>query len=174
MSNPWAKISIGAAFLAALSTTACQAPGENAKANVYSESQVNSRQAAEVIDILAVMPAKVEVSNEQNQKTAQVIGGLLGAIGGGVLGGSLANNGLAGGTAGAAGGAVAGAAAGSLVSSEALVSGVSITYEDHGQTYNSAQVGDICEYAPGKAVMVATGPGVTRIQPNTKCPPPKA
>jgi outer membrane lipoprotein SlyB len=51
-----------------------------------------------------------------------------------------------------------------------LVGGVSITYEDEGQTFNSAQVGQICEYVPGKAIVVETGPGTTRIQPNATCP----
>jgi outer membrane lipoprotein SlyB len=164
----------GAALGGVLATAACQTPGEDAKANVYGENQVDTRQAAEVINILTVLPAKVEVDNSQNQKTAQVVGGVLGALGGGLLGGSLANNGVAGGTVGAVGGGVAGAAAGSLVPAQVLVAGVSITYEDQGHVYNSAQVGQVCEFAPGKAIVVATTPGETRIQPNATCPPPKA
>jgi outer membrane lipoprotein SlyB len=172
MHKSWLRVSRSCAILAVLATASCQTPGDDAKANVYSEDQVNTRQAAKVIEILAVLPAKIEVSNTQNQKTAQVVGGVLGALGGGLLGGSLAYNGVAGGTVGAVGGGLAGAAAGSLVPSQVLVSGVSITYEDQGQTFNSAQVGQLCEFAPGKAIVVETAPGVTRIQPNATCPPP--
>jgi outer membrane lipoprotein SlyB len=41
----------------ALLLTACQTPGENLKANVYSAGQVNTRQEAKVINILAVLSA---------------------------------------------------------------------------------------------------------------------
>ena len=168
------RSSQGVALLVALLTSACQAPGAADQANVFSEDQVNTMQAAKVIDILAVLPARVQVDNRQNQQTAQMVGGLLGALGGGLLGGGAAYNPVAGASLGAVGGGAAGIVAGSLVPSAVLVEGVSITYEDEGQTLNSAQVGKHCEYAPGKAVMVITGPGVTRIQPNTTCPLPKA
>jgi outer membrane lipoprotein SlyB len=167
----WFRASSAVAVLCALSVfSACQTPGENVKANVYNSDEVNTRQAAKVITILAVLPAQVQVDNSQNQHTAQVVGGILGAIGGGLLGGSLAYNGVAGGAVGAVGGGAAGAAAGSLVPGTVLVGGVSITNEDGGNTFNSAQVGQICEYVPGKAIVVETGPGTTRIQPNANCP----
>jgi outer membrane lipoprotein SlyB len=172
MRTNWVRVSQGAALMAVLLTSACQTPGANDQANVYGENQVNTQQAAKVIQILAVFPAKVQVDNSQNQKTAQLVGGVLGAVGGGLLGGSVAYNQGAGATLGAAGGGAAGVAAGSLVPSTVLVEGVSITYEDQGQIYNSAQVGKLCEFAPGKAVVIATGPGVTRIQPNAPCPQP--
>ena len=122
-------------------------------------------------NILAVMPAKVEVDNSQQKKNAEVIGGVLGAVVGGIVGNKLSNNDSAGGAViGAAGGGVAGVAAGSLVSDKVLVDGVSITYEAMGKTLNSAQVGRICEYIPGKAVVISTGPTETRVQPNATCP----
>jgi outer membrane lipoprotein SlyB len=149
----------------------CQTPGENLQSNVYKAGQVNSVQEAKVIKILAVMPAKVEVDNSQQKKGAEVIGGILGAIGGGVVGHSVAGN-SSGTTVGAVGGGVGGAVAGSLVSDKVLVDGVSITYKYKGKTLNSAQVGKVCEYKPGKALVISTSPTETRIQPNATCPSP--
>ncbi|WP_428376235.1 hypothetical protein [Lichenicoccus sp.] len=151
--------------------SACETPGEDLKANVYTADQVNSRQAANVVDILAVLPARVQVDNTRNQQSAQIIGGLMGAAAGGFLGGGLArHNVLASGTVGAVGGGLVGAGAGSLVPGTILVDGVSLTYVDHGQTYSSTQVGAACEYMPGHAIMIETTPTTTRIQANTTCP----
>lgn len=159
--------------LSVLSLAACAQPGADAGANVYSEGQVNTRQKAEVVNILAVMPAKVKVSNAENQRTAQIAGGLLGAVAGAGLGAGLSShNALATGAVGAVGGGAVGAAAGSLVPGQVLVDGVSITYSDHGSTFNSAQVGRMCQYAPGQAIMVSTSPTETRIQSNATCPTP--
>jgi outer membrane lipoprotein SlyB len=164
-------------FLAGISVlglAACAQPGAESAPNVYTQGQVNTRQNADVVNILAVMPAKIQVSNAENQRTAQIAGGLLGAAAGAGLGAGLArpHNALATGTVGAVGGGVFGAAAGSLVPGQVLVAGVSITYTDHGSTFSSAQVGRMCEYAPGQAIMVSTSPTETRIQPNAVCPPP--
>jgi outer membrane lipoprotein SlyB len=153
---------------AAMMLAACAQPGANLGANVYQAGQINQRQEARVVNILATLPAKVEVSNAENQRTAQLVGGLLGAGAGlavGSVGHSPASYAL-----GGAGGAAAGVAAGSLVPGRVLVDGVSLTYEDHGQTFNSAQVGKLCEFKAGRAIVVSTGPGVTRIQPNATCP----
>lgn len=162
-------IPIGMMFVG-VAVAGCQAPGANLQANVYRANQVNSRQDAKVINVLAVMPAKVEVDNTQAQKTAQIVGVLLGAAGGGVIGNKLGNHSTAGTAVGAVGGGAAGAAAGSLVPGKVLVDGVSITYEEQGKTFNSAQVGKLCEFVPGKAVVIATSPTETRIQPNSTCP----
>jgi outer membrane lipoprotein SlyB len=155
---------------------ACAQPGAESQANVYGQGQVNTRQQANVINILAVLPAKVQVSNAENKRTAQLAGGVLGALAGAGLGAGLASthqaNAFAAGTVGGVGGGVLGAAAGSMVPDAVLVDGVSITYVDHGQTFNSAQVGRMCEFAPGRAVMISTTPTETRIQPNATCPPP--
>jgi outer membrane lipoprotein SlyB len=68
---------------------ACQQPGANLQANVYKAGQVNQQQDAKVIKILAVLPAKIEVDNEQAKATAQLVGGLAGGIGGALLGNSI-------------------------------------------------------------------------------------
>lgn len=171
---PKLRPAIGLAALAlTLTLTACQTPGDEARADVYSADQVNSRQAAKVVQILAVMPARVQVDNSANQRTAQLAGGVLGALGGAFLGGGLAHhNVLATGTVGALGGGALGVAGGSLVPGQVLVPGVSITFEEEGQNFNSAQVGKLCEYMPGRAIVIETSPTTTRVQPNTSCPLP--
>lgn len=150
----------------------CATPGENLKANVYSANQVNSRQEARVVNILAILPAQIEADNSQNRQAGQLAGGILGALAGGALGGGLSHR-TSVGVVGAVGGGAIGAGAGSLVPATVLVPGVSITYDESGHTYSSAQVGQSCEYAPGRAIMVESSPGVTRIQPNAQCPEPK-
>lgn len=164
----WVKAAV--MTISVFNLAACAQPGAEAGANVYAEGQVNTRQKADVVNILAVTPAKVSVSNAQNQQAAQIAGGVIGALAGAGLGAGLSHhNGLAAGTIGAVGGGALGNAAGSLVPGQVLVDGVSITYEDHGNTYSSAQVGRMCEYVPGRAIMISTSPTETRIQPNTEC-----
>lgn len=159
---------ISAALMSAL--CGCQATGESYAPNVYSAGEVNSRQEAKTINILAVMPAKVEVDNHEQKQAAQVFGAILGAVAGGMAGHSLGDRSSTNTALGVAGGAAVGGAAGSLVKDKVLVDGVSITYTDSGKTFNSAQVGKMCEFAPGLAVVVSTSSTETRIQPNTTCP----
>lgn len=148
--------------------TGCATKGEEYQANVYQAGQVNSRQAAKTVKILAVLPAKIEVDNSQAKQNAQVVGGVLGALAGGVLGHQSRNP--DGTFLGAAAGGVVGVAGGSLVKDKVLVEGVSLTYVEDGQTYNSAQVGRQCEFTPGTALVISTSPTETRIQPNATCP----
>jgi outer membrane lipoprotein SlyB len=160
-------------LLAVALLSGCQTPGQELGANVYNAGEVNSRQEAETVQILAVLPAKVQVSNAQNQHTAQVVGGILGALAGGIAGANVGRYHQTNTVLGAAGGGVAGAAAGSLVPSTELVDGVSIAYKQDGKVFNSAEVGQVCQFQPGTAIMISTGPNETRIQPNATCPPPK-
>jgi len=152
----------------------CQQPGADLGANVYQADQVNQVQNAQVITILSISPAKVEVSNAQNQKVAQVAGGVIGALAGGLIGANVGSGTAGTGMAGAALGGVAGAATGSLVSSTALVDGVTIGYNEDGHLYTSTQVGEMCQFKTGQALVVSTGQNETRVQPNASCPPPKA
>ena len=159
--------------IASLILSGCAATGEQYQANVYKAGQTNQAQNAVAIKILSVLPAKIEVSNESNRKAAEVsgavIGGLLGAVVGNKVGKRTDDRGsatLIGGGAGAA----AGGAAGSLVSSTSLVDGVNITYNLKGKLLNSAQVGRMCEFTKGDALLVNTQYNETRIQPNAECP----
>lgn len=149
---------------------ACQQPGADLAANVYQADQVNQSQDAKIINILSLSPAKVEVSNAQNQHTAQVVGGLLGAVGGGLLGGNIGHGGTGNVVGGAALGGVGGAAAGSLVPGQVLVEGVTIGYTEAGALHTSTQVGDMCQFKMGQAMVVTTQANETRVQPNAICP----
>lgn len=159
-----------AALLASLALSGCQATGDSYAPNVYKAGEVNTRQEAKTVSILAVMPAKVEVDNRKQQQAAQIFGALLGAVAGAAAGHSLGDQSATNTALGATGGAAVGAAAGSLVQDKVLVDGVSITYTDGGKTFNSAQVGKMCEFLPGLAVVVSTSESETRIQPNATCP----
>jgi outer membrane lipoprotein SlyB len=150
--------------------TACAPPGSDLASNVYQADQVNQQQQAKVVNILAVLPAKVEVSNAQAQQSAEVVGGLLGAVGGAVIGNNIASHAEGNTLGGGALGGVGGALAGSLVPASTLVDGVSLTYVEDGQTLNSAQVGAMCQFAPGKAIVISTTANETRVQPNATCP----
>lgn len=166
------SITITTQMIACLSLlSACQATGEQYAANVYKAGQVNQKQDAKTVKILAVMPAKIEVDNAEAKQNAQLIGGVLGALGGAAAGGSVKKHTGEATVAGAVGGGALGAAAGSaLVKDKVLVDGVSLTYVEGKKTLNSAQVGRLCEFAPGTAIVISTGNNETRIQPNAVCP----
>jgi uncharacterized protein YcfJ len=157
------------ASLTIIAMTGCAATGQNLKGNTYKAGQVNSTQVARGITILKLMPAQIEVDNAQQRKQAQIGGALLGAVAGGLGGGFGGIGGL--GTAGTtvAGGAI-GAAAGSMVADKVLVEGVTIAYSENNQMFTSTQVGQMCEFMLGKAVIISTGPNETRIQTNATCP----
>ncbi|HEY5298694.1 MAG TPA: hypothetical protein VIK59_12310 [Verrucomicrobiae bacterium] len=148
----------------------CMANGQQYAGNVYKAGQVNQEQEAKTVKILAVLPAKIEVDNAEGKKNAQVIGGVLGALGGAVAGHQIAQNKSNGAVVGGAGGAAVGVAAGSMVPDKVLVDGVSISYTRNHKTLHSAQVGRLCEFTPGTAIMVTTQAKETRIQPNATCP----
>lgn len=164
------KCGFMAIFSCALLLAGCQKPGADLGANVYQADQVNQSQNAEVINILSLSPAKIEVSNAQNQKEAQVAGGLLGAITGGVIGGEVPGGSVGTGLGGAALGGIGGAAAGSLVPGKVLVDGVTIGYSQNGSLHTSTQVGKMCEFKIGSALVVSTSSNETRVQPNATCP----
>lgn len=161
-----ALMAFGGLFLLA----GCQQPGANLAANVYQANQVNQSQNAEVINILSLSPAKIEVSNSQNQKDAQVVGGVLGALAGGLVGGEVSGGTVGTGLGGAALGGIGGAAAGSLVPGKVLVDGVTIGYTQNGSLHTSTQVGKMCQFKMGQALVIITKANETRVQPNAVCP----
>lgn len=139
--------------------------GENLRSDVYRAGQVNQAQNVEVVNILSINPAKVAVDNSENKKRAQLGGALIGAIGGALIGN---NHGRYGATSGAAIGGATGAIGGSMVSDEAIVNGISLTFQkaNSSKILNSVQVGKPCEFKKGKAMVIATRQNETRIQPN--------
>jgi outer membrane lipoprotein SlyB len=157
-----------ALFSAIVILTGCAATGEQYGANVYKAGQVNSAQSVQMVNVLGLVPAKIEVDNSKNKQNAQAAGALIGAI----LGAAAANknssaNSRANNTgAGMAAGGVVGGVLGSGVSDKTLVDGVTITYKLNNQMLSSTQVGKICEFKVGDAMMVSTNSNETRIQPN--------
>lgn len=164
------SLSLLSLLISSVILTGCASSGEEYQANVYKAGQVNSRQAAKTVKILAVLPAKIEVDNTEAKKNAQMIGGVLGALAGGVIGNKNTHSSTSGTVTGAVAGGAVGVAGGSLVKDKTLVDGVSITYIEDGQTYNSAQVGHVCEFTPGTALVISSDGAETRIQPNATCP----
>ncbi|ODQ33293.1 hypothetical protein [Burkholderia ubonensis] len=147
----------------------CATPGMENKADAYNVLDVNQRQEVRTIEILTILPGKVQVSNEQNKKTAQLAGAMLGAIAGAAIGGTTGPGGWNRTGVGTVAGGAVGAAAGSMVNDKVLVDGVQIMYRDGKSAFASAQVGRVCEFKPGTALMVGSGK-TTRIQPNSQCP----
>jgi len=156
------------AMTAVLMVTGCATPGEQYKANVYRAGQLNQAQNSKVVNIISIQPAQVEVDNSQARKQAEVAGALLGALAGASATRNSRNQDNRAG--GIVGGAAAGAAAGSMVSDKALVDGVQLTYNIDGKLITSVQVGMMCEFAKGQAIMISTTGTETRIQPNSECP----
>lgn len=167
MNNNFKKLTVVSAIIA---LSGCAATGENIQANVYKAGQVNQTQEAKTVQILAVLPAKIEVDNKDQKRAAEMGGAVVGAILGAAVGGMAKNYPGAAVAGGTVAGGVVGAGAGSLVKDTVLVDGVSLTYTFRGKTLNSAQVGRKCEFVPGVAVMISTSPTETRIQPNAECP----
>lgn len=163
------SISTMTSLATCIAITGCAATGEQYQANVYRVGQVNQVQQAKTVQILAVMPAQIEVDNTKAKEAAQMGGALFGAILGAALGNAATHHQAEATAGGAVGGGVVGAAAGGFVSDKKLVPGVSLTYVDEGNTLNSAQVGKLCEYQPGLAVVISTSATETRIQANATC-----
>ena len=119
------------------------------------------------LQLLSTKLTQVAVSNTDNRSDAKTIGTILGAIAGAAIG-SHNNHDTAsrvlGGLAGGAVGNIAGGAVGGDRTS--YVDGVQLTFRYNNKLYNSAQVGRVCEFKPGLAVMISTTPTETRIQPN--------
>lgn len=161
------KILVSALAVSVLTLTGC-ASGDQYKANVYRQGQVNQAQAAKMVQIMAINPAKIEVDNSQGKQAAQIGGAILGALLGGVAGNNSNNV-----AAGAVAGGVVGAAAGTMVSDKTLVDGVQLTYVENNRMLSSAQVGKMCEFKLGTALVISTGYSTeTRIQPNNEVPCP--
>ena len=152
-------------LLAVSFLAACTDPGASHKANVFKAGQANQRQEVKTVTILAVQPAKVEVSNRRNQEIAEGVGFLLGAV----LGATVGEGNNRGGQSAIIGGA-AGAETGRLGTGKTkLVDGVQIIYQEGGRVLQSAQVGSPCEYALGPALVTVTEAKETRVQSNHDC-----
>lgn len=161
------------ALTSMLVLTGCQTSGDMYRSDVYMQNQVNQAQQVQTVEIIAIQPARVAVNNSSDRDISQLVGTALGGILGAVIGNQVDNHHSAGTAVGAIAGAALGAGASSMASPEnSLVDGVQLTFKLNGRIFNSAQVGQVCEFKYGPAIMISTGPTSTRIQPNNPygCP----
>ena len=152
------KLLLPAMLVSAALATGCASDGSLYRSDVYTAPMVNQAQEVKTVEIIAVVPARVAVTNSDNRTDARNVGMLLGAIAGAVI----ANQGSHSTSAGQAAGG----------GRQELVNGVQITFRDGNRMFNSAQVGQVCEFKTGTAIMVSPSPNETRIQPNNPygCP----
>ncbi len=154
--------------LVALSGCAME-DGSRYRSDVYSANSVNRVQAVETIEIVYMAPAQVAVNVSRDRDQAKTVGMILGAIAGAAIGNHghhSTSSRVMGGLAGGALGNLAGGAVGDSTAQE-FVDGVQLTYRGKdGRLYQSAQVGNLCEYRLGSAILVAPSQGESRIQPN--------
>ncbi len=162
------KIPLVLAISSVLMLAGCSSDGLFYRSDTYSAMAVNQAQEVRTVEILSVGIAKVAVPNEENRSNSQTIGTLLGAIAGAAIGNHGNHD-----TASRVMGGLAGAAVGHIVadgttgySSTSYVDGVQITFRYNNKLFSSAQVGQVCEYKLGPAIMISMTPTETRIQPN--------
>lgn len=165
------KLWMAAALAAALS--GCASDGSLYRSDVYQASQVNQAQNVRTVQIVALNSGKVAVNNEEARGDAQTIGTVFGALAGAVVGNQVQHSNtsrVVGAGVGGVLGNLAGATAGGK--SQQLVDGVQITFRDGKNLFNSAQVGQLCEFKLGSAILVSQSATETRIQPNNPngCP----
>ena len=156
------KIVMSAVAASLVLLSGCQSTGDTYRADTYYAGSVNRAQEVKTVQIVAILPARVAVPNRDDRSQAQA-----GALAGIAIGNQVHNAGrsdrMIGGVAGGlAGMTLAGAGSGN----ENLVDGVQITFRYDDKLFNSAQVGRVCEFKPGTAIMVSPSPNETRIQPN--------
>lgn len=160
------KLGMAAAVTAAL-LAGCATDGSIYRSDVYNAGQVNQMQEVKTVEIIAVQSARVAVSNTNDRTDARNVGMILGAIAGAAIGNHNNHSTSARVMGGLAGGALGGLAGQSVGGDrQELVNGVQITFRSGNKLYNSAQVGQVCEFKVGTAIMVSQSPTETRIQPN--------
>lgn len=147
----------------------CATDGNRYRSDVYSAGMVNQAQEVKTVEIIAINPAQVAVSNAEAAQRARTAGAIIGAIAGAAIGNhgnhSTSSRVLGGLAGGAIGGMVGDASTGAT--NTAYVDGVQLVYRaPNGKIYQSAQVGQLCEFKTGPAVMVSPRANETRIQPN--------
>ena len=161
------KIAAIGALAGVLMLAGCANDGTADRSDVYWAGQVNQAQEVKTVQIIAVMPARITVDNRYQRDESATVGTILGALAGAVVGVVVSDSPDA-----VVAGTVGGAALGNLTgkgvsgSGERFVEGVQITFRQGDRIFNSAQVGRVCEFKTGTAIMVSPSPNETRIQPN--------
>ena len=141
------KIAAIGSLAGVLMLAGCANDGTAYRSDVYWAGQVNQAQEVKTVQIIAVMPARITVDNRYQRDESATVGTVVaGTVGGAALG-NLTGKGVSG-------------------SGERFVEGVQITFRQGDRIFNSAQVGRVCEFKTGTAIMVSPSPNETRIQPN--------
>lgn len=148
----------------------CAATGKEHAADAYDADKLNQVQITRMVNILSILPAKINLDNSEQKKKAQAAGAAVGGVTGAIVGYNLKNSWWGHTATGAAVGAGAGAAAGSMVDDKVQVEGVTLSYKDGENILSSTQVGKACQFKTGPAAMITTEGKETRIQPNAECP----
>ena len=157
---PQKKLLVIGLFSLTVALSGCATDGNYYRSDVYSSSQVNQAQRVNTVEIIAINPAQVAVNNSENSDRARATGATIGNHNN-----HSTSSRVLGGLAGGAIGGLAGDAVGG--SGTTYVDGVQLVYRSSdGQVYQSTQVGRICEYKLGSAIMASSRSGETRIQPN--------
>ncbi len=143
----------------------CAATEENLNSTIDKSHQDTTVKTVKSIQIITVLPAKIEVDNYQAQFAASALSAATRGIGGRYGGvGALGTMGttIEGGTIGNS--------TGLMAPDKVVVDGVSITYSDNQKIVTSAQIGKVCEFKPGPSVIDSTADvNETRVQPNATC-----
>lgn len=154
--------------VAMIAASGCaQNSGRQYRADVYQPNAVNRAQQVKTVEIIAIQPAEAVVDNSDSRRDSQTVGAVLGAIAGAAIGNHGNHD-----TSSRVLGGVAGGALGSLAGSawsdrQNYVEGVQLVYRlPDGTMLQSTQVGRMCEFRTGTAIMASGSKGETRIQPN--------
>ena len=155
-------------LMSAVLVTGCAANGGHQyRADVYNPSAVNRAQEVRTVEIIAIQPAQVVVDNSDNRRDSQAFWAILGAIAGAAIGNHGNHSTSSRVLGGLAGGAVGGIAGSALSDRQEYVNGVQLVYRlPDGRMMQSTQVGEMCEFRTGTAIMASGRSGETRIQPN--------
>jgi hypothetical protein len=153
-------------MLALIIMYGCSATEKNLNSTTGKNPQVTNVQTSKSIQIISVLPTKIETDNFQAQFAASALSAATRGISGQYGGvGSLGTMGttIEGGTIGNS--------TGLMAPDKITVNGVSITYSVNKEIVTSSQTGKACEFKPGPSILDSTA-DVTKIRilPNATCP----
>ena len=158
-------------LIAAIALCGCATPQDRYGGDVYDASETNRMRQSDRIEIVDVLPAKINVERSEGN-TGKILGGVAGGTTGAIIGHKLGKHSSSrrlAETVGLIGGAAVGALAGDAIqNSQKTVQGSNIIYKLNGKEYSSVQADPPCRFKRGKALLIHTG-SETRVQPNSGC-----
>ncbi len=153
-------------LIAAIALCGCATPQDRYGGDVYDASETNRMRQSDRIEIVDVLPAKINVERSEGN-TGKILGGVAGGTTGAVIGHKLGKHSSSRRLAETVG--LVGAGAGDAIqNSQKTVQGSNIIYKLNGKEYSSVQADPPCRFRRGKALLIHTG-SETRVQPNSGC-----